>query len=250
MDEGVLDIALTVLRGNGNLGDMPAKVQRDGTFRRVVLASAAALTLAASNRHAGDVRGRLTVTDRGDHQAKDVGQAVVWLDRPGPVPPVTMDITTADKEFSPHVLVVPVGSTVAFPNHDPFNHNVFSLSAEQPFDLGLYGRGQTRSIKLEHAGIIRVYCNVHAQMSALIVVRDGPYFTQPSGDGSFVLPQVPAGRYLLHAWHERAEEVVEPVDVPAGGLADVSLQLDARGYRFKPHLNKHGQPYPQEGRRY
>lgn len=240
---------MTVLRGNGNLGDMLAKVQRAGKFRPVVQA-AAALTLAAATWRAGDVRGRLTVIDRGDHQAKDVGQAVIWLDGTGPVQPVTVDITTADKEFSPHVLVVPVGSTVAFPNHDPFNHNVFSLSAEQPFDLGLYGRGQTRSVKLEHAGIIRVYCNVHAQMSALIVVRNGPHFAQPAGDGSFVLPQVPAGRYLLHAWHERAEDVAEPVEVPPGGLANVALQLDARGYRFKPHLNKYGQPYPQEGRRY
>jgi plastocyanin len=228
---------------------MPAKVQRGGKFRRGVVATTAALTVAAAG-HAGQVRGRLTVTDRGNHQANDVGQAVVWLDGAGPVQPVTAEITTADKEFSPHVLVVPVGSTVAFPNHDPFNHNVFSLSAEQPFDLGLYGRGDTRSVKFEHAGIIRVYCNVHAQMSALIVVRDGPHFTQPGGDGSFMLPQVPAGRYLLHAWHERTAEVAEPLVVPAGGLADVALQLDARGYRFKPHLNKYGQPYPQEGRRY
>ena len=214
-----------------------------------MLAMMAALTLAAT-RDAGDLRGRLTVAERGNHQANDVGQAVVWLDGAGPVQPVSVEVTTADKAFSPHVLVVPVGSTVAFPNHDPFNHNVFSLSAEQPFDLGLYGRGDTRSVKFEHAGIIRVYCNVHAQMSALIVVRDGPHFTQPGGDGSFMLPQVPAGRYLLHAWHERAAEVAEPLVVPAGGLADVALQLDARGYRFKPHLNKYGQPYPQEGRRY
>ena len=78
------------------------------------------------------------------------------------------EISTAEKAFSPHVLVLPVGSTVAFPNHDPFNHNVFSLSEEQPFDLGLYGRGEARSIKLERAGIIRVYCNVHSQMSALL----------------------------------------------------------------------------------
>jgi hypothetical protein len=145
---------------------------------------------------------------------------------------------------------VPVGSTVSFPNHDPFNHNVFSLSEEQPFDLGLYGRGETRSVRFTRAGVIRVYCNVHAQMSALIVVRDGPHFAQPEGDGSFVLPQVPPGRYLLHAWHERAPELTQPLEVPPGGLADIELRLDARGYRFKPHLNKHGQPYPQEGRRY
>ena len=230
---------------------MPAKVQRTGRFRRVVLAaSAAGLTLAAAWQRAGEVRGQVTVLDRGNHQADDVGQAVVWLDRPGPVRAVDAEITTSKKSFSPHVLVVPLGSTVSFPNHDPFNHNVFSLSEEQPFDLGLYGRGETRSVRFSHAGIIRVYCNVHAQMSAVIVVRDNPYFAQPSGDGSFSLPDVPAGRYLLHGWHERANQVTEPLEVPPGGLTNVALELDARGYRFKPHLNKYGQPYPQEGRRY
>jgi len=230
---------------------MRAKVQRGGRFRRgVPAATAAVLLLAGAAWRVADVHGRLTVIDKGNHQADDVGQAVVWLAGPAPVQPISAEITTSKKAFSPHVLVVPVGSTVSFPNHDPFNHNVFSLSEEQPFDLGLYGRGQTRSVRFQRAGVIRVYCNVHAQMSALIVVRDGPYFAQPEADGSFVLPQVPPGRYLLHAWHERADEVTQPLEIPAGGLADVTLQLDARGYRFKPHLNKYGQPYPQEGRRY
>jgi plastocyanin len=228
---------------------MRPKVQRTGRLRRVVLAAAAVLTVGAA-QHAADVRGHVTLLEKGNRQGNDVGQAVVWLDTRRPVQPVTAEITTSEKSFSPHVLVVPAGSTVSFPNHDPFNHNVFSLSEEQPFDLGLYGRGQTRSVRFTRAGIIRVYCNVHAQMSALIVVRDGPYFAQPEGDGSFALPPVPAGRYLLHAWHERAGELTQSLDVPSGGLADVAVQLDARGYRFKPHLNKYGQPYPQEGRRY
>ena len=91
--------------------------------------------------------------DKGNRQAEDVGQAVIWLDGPGAGgQPVAAEITTADKAFSPHVLVVPVGSTVSFPNHDPFNHNVFSLSDEQPFDLGLYGRGETRSVRFTRAG--------------------------------------------------------------------------------------------------
>jgi plastocyanin len=229
---------------------MRAKVQRGGRFRRGGLAAAAALSLAAATGRAGDLRGHLVMIDKGNRQADDVGQAVVWLDGPAAVEPVTVDITTADKAFSPHVLVVPVGSTVSFPNHDPFNHNVFSLSDEQPFDLGLYGRGKTRSVRFTRPGVIRVYCNVHAQMGAVVVVRDGPHFTQPEGDGSFMLPQVPPGRYLLHAWHERAGEVSQPIEVPPGGLGEITLQLDASGYRFKPHLNKYGQPYPQEGRRY
>jgi plastocyanin len=232
---------------------MRAKVQRAGRLRRAVLlaATAAALPLTAAAPRAGEVRGRLTVLDQHSAEAEDVAQAVVWLDGTGAQQPLTAEITTSKKAFSPHVLVVPVGSTISFPNHDPFNHNVFSLSEEQPFDLGLYGRGETRSVRFARAGIIRVYCNVHAQMSALIVVRDNPRFTQPASDGSFVLPQVPPGHYQLHAWHERADaETAQPLDVPAGGLDGVALQLDARGYRFKPHLNKYGQPYPQEGRRY
>jgi plastocyanin len=232
---------------------MPAKVQRGDRHRRVVLIAAmlAAWPLGAAAPRAADVRGRLTLLEKGNRPGDDVGMAVVWLEGGGGrATPVQAEISTADKAFSPHVLVLPVGSTVAFPNHDPFNHNVFSLSEEDPFDLGLYGRGEARSIKLERAGIIRVYCNVHAQMSALLVVRDGLYFAQPSGDGSFLLPAVPPGHYILHAWHERAVELTRPLDVPAAGLTGVAIELDARGYRFRPHLNKHGQPYPQQGRRY
>ncbi len=148
------------------------------------------------------------------------------------------------------MVVTPVGSTVVFPNHDPFNHNVFSLSEENPFDLGLYGRGETREVRFARPGIVRVYCNVHAQMSAIVVVRDNPWFVQPSGDGAFALPSVPPGRYRLHVWHERAPEVTRDVEVPADGVAGLTVELDARGYQFKPHLNKFGQPYPQQGRRY
>ena len=114
------------------------------------------------------------------------------------------DVGTSEKAFSPHILVVPVGSTVSVPNHDPFNHNVFSLSEDNPFDLGLYGRGETRSVRFAKAGVVRVYCNIHAQMSAFVVVRDTPWFAQPGSDGSFTLDGVPAGRYVLHASHERA----------------------------------------------
>jgi plastocyanin len=198
------------------------------------------------------VNGRLTLLEKGDRQAEDVGQAVIWLSagRRIPVAPTRAEISTADKEFSPHVLVVPLGSTVTFPNHDPFNHNVFSLSEENPFDLGLYGRGETRSVAFERAGVVRIYCNVHPQMSALVLVRDNPWYSQPSSDGSFTIPSVPPGRYVLHAWHERAPEITRDLMVPVDGMESLELTLDARGYEFKPHLNKFGRPYPQQGRRY
>jgi plastocyanin len=224
---------------------MRGKVQRGDTFRRVLLAVTIALPVA------GVVGGRVTMLDKDEHPG-DVGQAVIWLatTAPAPVAPVRAEIGTADKAFSPHVLVVPVGSTISFPNHDPFNHNVFSLSEENPFDLGLYGRGEGRSVKLSRPGITRVYCNVHAQMSAIVVVRDNPWVTQPGSDGTFSLPAVPPGSYQLHVWHERAPEVIRPLRVPPTGLQNLALELDARGYQFKPHRNKFGQPYPQQGRRY
>ena len=233
---------------------MRGKVQPAAPLRRLLLLGGVVLLapLAAAGGREGDVAGRVTMLDRDDRPGDDVGQAVVWLDGAAarPPAPTQAEVGTSDKEFSPHVLVVPAGSTVGFPNHDPFNHNVFSLSEENPFDLGLYGRGETRSVTLARPGIVRVYCNVHAQMSAVIVVRDGPHYAQPSSDGSFVLRGVPPGRYRLHAWHERAADVARDLEVPPGGLADLTIELDARGYEFKPHLNKHGQPYPQQGRRY
>lgn len=201
---------------------------------------------------AATVSGRVTMWDKGNRQAQDVGQSVIWLAIATPVrsAPVRAEIGTADKEFSPHVLVVPLGSTVAFPNHDPFNHNVFSLSEENPFDLGLYGRGETRSVRFDRAGIMRIYCNVHVQMSAIVLVRDNPYFGQPSTDGSFSLPAVPPGDYVVHAWHERASEISRELEVPVEGIRDLELELDARGYKFESHLNKFGQPYAKQGRRY
>ncbi|HWN17760.1 MAG TPA: carboxypeptidase regulatory-like domain-containing protein [Gemmatimonadales bacterium] len=242
---------------------MPVKILRVPALRPILLLGAGAVAWLPS----GDsrlltpdsrlpapvsVRGHLTLLEKGERQAEDVGQAVIWLAprAPASAAPIRAEISTAEKQFSPHVLVVPVGSTVTFPNHDPFNHNVFSLSEENPFDLGMYGRGATPSVKFERAGIARIYCNVHAQMSALVVVRDNPYYSQPSSDGSFTLDAVPPGRYVLHAWHERSPEKSRDLTVPAGGVESLELELDARGYKFKPHLNKFGRPYPQQGRRY
>ncbi len=218
----------------------------------LALTAAMAILASAARHPPPSVGGRITVVDRGDRPADDVGQSVAWLSAAAPVStaPAQAQIGTEKKEFSPHVLVIPAGSTVSFPNHDPFNHNVFSLSEEAPFDLGLYSRGEARSVRFLKPGIVRVYCNVHAQMSALVVVRDNPWFTQPASDGSFTIAAVPPGKYVLHVWHERATEVTRELEVPASGVAGLSVELDARGYRFMPHLNKNGKPYPQQGRRY
>jgi plastocyanin len=231
---------------------MPGKVQSSLASRRILRVVGLAVVALAAGASPSSVSGRVTMLDKENQPGDDVGQAVIWLSgAPAPSrPPVQTDIGTSEKAFSPHVLVVPVGSTISFSNYDPFNHNVFSLSEENPFDLGLYGRGEARSVRFARPGLVRVYCNVHAQMSALVLVRDTPWYTQPSSDGSFTLGSVPAGDYTLHAWHERALEVTRPLTVPAGGVEQLALELDARGFQFRPHLNKLGQPYPQQGRRY
>lgn len=198
------------------------------------------------------VAGRITIQDRGNRTAQDVGQAVVWLEgrSSARLAPGRLETFTENKQFLPHVSVLPVGSTMAFPNHDPFNHNVFSLSPEGRFDLGLYGRGESKTAQFSQPGVIRVYCNVHAQMSAFIVVRDNPWYAQPGGDGSFSIANVPPGTYTLHVWHERGGETTRRLEVSAAGVRDLAMTLDARGFRFTPHLNKFGQPYTQQGRRY
>src|SRR5829696_1517178 len=128
----------------------------------LIVGAAGLCSIIAAQVPASTIKGRLSLLEKGERQAEDVGQAVIWLGtkNPVPLPPVEAEINTAEKQFSPHVLVVPLGSTVTFPNHDPFNHNVFSLSEEKPFDLGMYGRGETKSVKFERAGIVRIYCNV------------------------------------------------------------------------------------------
>jgi hypothetical protein len=222
---------------------------------RWILTAAALLAPCGAPASAQDpaVSGTLVVRDRNDRQAADVGQAVIWLEAPGlPAPPPdTLVVLTEGKEFRPRITVLTAGSTVSFPNNDPFNHNVFSLSPEAPFDLGLYGRNRSKTADFPRPGLIRVYCNVHATMSAFIVSIPSAVHARPAADGAFRVEGVPAGRYRLKAWHERAAAVAE-LDIVVGprGLADVRVDLDARQFAPVQHLNKFGQPYRTAGRRY
>lgn len=192
------------------------------------------------------VSGHITILEKGDRPSPDLGDAVVYLQGPGPAArPARFEIAISDKIYSPRVLVVPVGSTVAFPNHDPFDHNVFSVSEPNSFDLGLYGRGEGKARTFAHPGLVRVFCNVHPRMVALIQVMATQHYAQPVADGMFSIAGVEPGTYRLHVWHERAPaEVVKDITVGTAGASDVQLALNARGFRVQPHKNKFGKDYP------
>ncbi|MDF1506486.1 carboxypeptidase regulatory-like domain-containing protein, partial [Roseisolibacter sp. H3M3-2] len=177
----------------------------------------------------------------------DVRGAVVWLvprDAPAraAAAPAPDSIVMRGREFLPHVLPVAAGRAVAFPNRDPFSHNVFSNADEGPFDLGLYRRGATRAQTFARPGVYAIYCNIHSKMVSFVVAVPTPWVARPGADGAFALAGVPPGRYVLHAWHERAASAArQEVVVPAEGA--VRATLDARTWVAAPHLNKFGRPY-------
>jgi hypothetical protein len=157
--------------------------------------------------------------------------------------PGSFSLTQKEKTFRPHILAVPVGSTVEFPNEDTIFHNVFSLSGPQPFDLGLYRAGASRSRAFAEAGEYRVFCNIHPQMTALILVVATPHVARPSPDGRFVL-DLPPGRYRLTAVSQRAAPVSAEVIATAGTVDAPVLTLDESSWIDARHKNKFGQDYP------
>jgi plastocyanin len=138
---------------------------------------------------------------------------------------VTARVSQRDEEFIPRLTAVTVGSTVEFPNDDPFFHNVFSLSKARTFDLGRYPSGTSKAVTFGKPGLVKVFCHLHSQMTALIMVLSHPWFVIPEDDGRFTLPPLPAGELTVVAWHERIGERRERVRVPAGGTAKLAFTL-------------------------
>jgi len=162
--------------------------------------------------------------------APEMRSVVVYLkDLPfsGVLPTSRVQIRQQDESFSPRVVAITRGSTVDFPNFDPYFHNVFSLSGAATFDLGRYPDGQSRSRQFTRGGVVKVYCHIHSQMSATIVVLDHPYFTTPAVNGEYTIPNVPPGEYTLVGWHERVGEQTTHITVEPGRTtsADVSLPV-------------------------
>lgn len=179
---------------------------------------------------------------------------VVWLEpadkRSGvhPAPPGRFTLLQKNRMFSPHLLVIPVGSVVSFPNADPFFHNVFSYFNGKRFDLGLYEAGTSKEITFSREGVSYIFCNIHPEMSAVILTIDTPLYGVADPSARLTLRNVPPGDYLLHVWVEglmqpALDRITRPVQVSATGTN--SITVDARSAPQQPtkHLNKFGQPY-------
>jgi len=212
--------------------------------------------VAAAGLRGGEVTGAVLLTGSSESSVRkhqDFSGVVIWIEPPGktmkPVTSQHVRMIQKDKRFDPHVLTVDVGTTVEFPNLDPIFHNAFSSFDGQIFDLALYPPGTTRSIHFRHTGVVRIFCNIHPSMSAIIVVLDSPYFATTGKDGHFVIPDVPAGQYQLHLFHERATSetlaaLARSVTVPDSGVALPSITISEAGYLPLPHKNKYGRDYP------
>lgn len=212
------------------------------------LIAAAVTSALAVPAGAGTVTGAVELLGRRGEPERRVEGVVVYVDGLRlATPPQTVTVKMQRKRFEPRVVAVPVGGTVEFPNQDPILHNVFSVSGENHFDLDLYKRPEVGRKTFEHPGVVAIYCNIHPQMSAVVVVRDNPFFALVERDGTFRIDGVPPGRHTLKAWHERAaEEAVAVIVVPEQGTVGAALSLDASKYRRTRHKNKFGKDYERD----
>ena len=130
-----------------------------------------------------------------------------------------------NERFVPHVLAVTVGTTVDFPNNDRTYHNVFSLSKEKRFDLGRYAAGQSKAIRFDRPGIVRVFCDIHSHMNAFILVFSHPFFAMSDDEGRYRIENVPPGTYNVIAWNEGTSSEPKTATVPDGGVAELDFTL-------------------------
>lgn len=219
-------------------------------MRGAWLRSVAVVLCAATPVVAGTLQGKVAVLEKDGKRAQDTDEAVVWVEGPKVrLRPTGSTVTMQSKAFVPRVSVVIVGDKVEFPNQDSIFHNVFSVSGENRFDLELYKKPKSAFKVFEHPGVVRIYCNIHPQMSGFLLVRDNPFWARVSADGSFRVADVPAGTWVVKAWHERSGESAQSVAVPQAGAVEASFSLDASKYKRAPHKNKFGKDY-EAGEKY
>jgi len=210
------------------------------------------LICAAAAAQESSLKGRVEVVHHSRHKSGS-GEVVLWLtplfhaDANAPAAPARL--VQKDKRFSPHVIAVRVGTEIAFPNQDPFFHDVFSIYRGKPFDLGLYESGSSRRIRFSQPGVSYIFCNIHPEMSAAVVAVPTPFFSVTAEDGAFEIGHLPAGAYKMEFWYELASDaelsaLTRTVEVSAD-TAPLSLTLHSSDTPAQ-HLNKYGQEYHPE----
>ncbi|MCX4239329.1 carboxypeptidase regulatory-like domain-containing protein [Paraliomyxa miuraensis] len=194
----------------------------------------------------GSVSGHVTIK-RGRRDKKDRSNVLILVrgvpdSRPEPLAEPTV-VDQTDKTFNPRLTVVPVGSTVDFPNNDRVFHNVFSVSRPATFDLGLYKSGTSKSVTFEQPGVVDVYCNIHPEMAAKVVVVDTEHYVVTGPDGAFTLDGIPPGTYTLVAWQAHGERYEGWVEVGAGKTTTLDIELREERWPHDRHTRKDGTPY-------
>jgi plastocyanin len=161
-------------------------------------------------------------------QTAEIANVVVFIKNASSeqeLAPTRASISQRDESFVPRVTAITRGSSVEFPNFDPYFHNVFSLSRALTFDLGRFRQGEKRERLFPHAGVVKVYCHIHSEMAATIMVFDHRLYATPAANGNFAIDAVPPGTYQLSAWHERIGETTKSIKVVAGEDASIEFSL-------------------------
>jgi len=199
-----------------------------------------ALCGTAAAEDTGQIKGKVKLG-----KGSDAANVYVFLkgDKlPYTAPKTPKQIAQKNKQFGPRVLAVLRGTTVEFPNGDKIMHNVYSRSTVTPFDLGHYKQGESKSVTFNKVGVIDIYCNIHPDMAATVLVVDNNFLTGVTADGSFELKDVPPGNWEVVAWQPSSPQASKPVAVKGGAAATVNLELAAPTPQGT-HLNKEGLPY-------
>src|SRR6266567_6096441 len=199
------------------------------------------------------LKARVELT-RSGHRIKNASEAVVWLtplgarvERPQQSRSEIPQLVQRNKSFQPNLIVIPVGGKVEFPNHDPFFHNVFSLFEGKRFDLGLYESGTTRFVQFDKPGVSFIFCNIHSQMSAVVIALATPYYAISDSRGDITLPNVPPGRYDVQVFHssvapDALHALNREITVTDGDTSLGSFSLTETDVALA-HKNKYGRDY-------
>ena len=212
--------------------------------------------------HAPTVTAHIQMAASSPHDRHTPAGVVLWLTplqpqnlRPSatraspPHPPLRL--LQKNKQFTPHLLVVPIGSSVEFPNLDPFFHNVFSLFNGKRFDLGLYEAGSSRSVRFDREGVSYLFCNIHPQMGAIVLSLRTPYYAIAPATGDISIPDMPPGDYQLNVWGENVQPseagtLLKTIHVAGTGTNLGNITLQPTPNALSGHKNKFGEDYMPE----